>query len=91
MLDIRPVSDLRNDFTEIEKKIRRGGRPIIFTKNGRGSMVLISLDKYTNMAHIDYIEKALDEADQYAQSHDEILLHEDIFSKIRAKVNGQKV
>jgi prevent-host-death family protein len=88
MIDIRPISDLRNNFTEIEEKISSSDKPIIFTKNGRGSMVLMSLDRYSKVASMEYVENALDEADQYAESHVENLTHEDIFSKIRTKTNG---
>jgi prevent-host-death family protein len=88
MLDIRPISDLRNNFTDIEKKVSKSDKPIIFTRNGRGSMVLISLDRYSKMAHLDYIELSLDKADSFAKSHPETMTHEDVFAKIRAKVNG---
>jgi prevent-host-death family protein len=88
MLDIRPISDLRNDFTDIEKKVSNSNTPIIFTKNGRGSVVLISLDRYSRMAHLDYIEQSLNEADNYAQSNTENMTHEDVFAKLRTKING---
>ncbi len=88
MLDIRPISDLRNDFTDIEKKVSKSDKPIIFTKNGRGSMVLVSLDRYSRMVHLDYIEQSLDEADGYARSNSENMTHEDVFAKLRTKING---
>jgi prevent-host-death family protein len=88
MLDIRPVSDLRNDFGDIEKEVSKNGKPIIFTKNGRGSMVLMSLDRYSKMAHLEYIERALDEADEYAKMHAENMTHEEVFTKIKSKLNG---
>ena len=88
MLDIRPISDLRNDFGDIEKEVSGNDKPIIFTKNGRGSMVLMSLDKYTKMAHLEYVEQALDEADAYAKTHSESMTHDEVFSKIKSKING---
>jgi prevent-host-death family protein len=88
MLDIRPISDLRNDFTDIEKRISDSDKPIIFTKNGRGSMVLVSLDRFSRMAHLDYIEQSLDEADSYARSNSENMAHEAVFTKLRTKING---
>lgn len=88
MLDIRPISDLRNDFTDIEKIVSDSDKPIIFTKNGRGSMVLVSLDRYSRMAHLDYIEQSLDEADSYARSNSENMKHEAVFTKLRTKING---
>ena len=44
MITIRPVSDLRNKFTEIEEIVKKGG-PVYLTKNGYGSMVVLSLEQ----------------------------------------------
>ena len=41
---IRPVTDLRNKYSEIETDLTNG--PVILTKNGYGTSVLISLDLY---------------------------------------------
>lgn len=88
MLNIRPISDLRNRFSEVEKEICKDSKPIIFTTNGKASMVTMSFDKFSKMAHLDYVERALDEADAYAESHSEDLTHEDVFSKLKEKING---
>lgn len=88
MLSIRPISDLRNHFSEVEKEINNNSKPIIFTTNGKASMVTMSFDKFSKMAHLDYIEQALDEADAYAESHSEDLTHKEVFSKIKQKLNG---
>lgn len=88
MLDVRPISDLRNRFSEVEKEIRDNDNPIVFTTNGKASMVTISFDKFSKLAHLDYVERSLDEADNFAESNAETLTHEDIFAKIRKKVNG---
>lgn len=88
MISIRPISDLRNRFSEVVKEISNNNKPIIFTTNGKASMVTMSFDKYSKMAHLDYVERALDEADAYAEGHTEKLTHEAVFSKIKAKVNG---
>ena len=45
MIHIRPVSDLRNKFTEIENVVKEGS-PVYLTKNGYGSMVVMSLEEY---------------------------------------------
>jgi PHD/YefM family antitoxin component YafN of YafNO toxin-antitoxin module len=88
MFSIRPISDLRNHFSEVEKEINKNSNPIIFTTNGQASMVTMSFDKFSKMAHLDYIERALDEADAYAKSHTENLTHQAVFSKIKTKLNG---
>ena len=38
MIQIRPVSDLRNKFPDIEKAVG-GGEPVFLTKNGYGAEV----------------------------------------------------
>ena len=39
MINIRPVSDLRNNFTEIESIVKQGDT-VYLTKNGYGTMVV---------------------------------------------------
>ena len=63
---IRPVTDLRNKYAEVETDLANG--PVILTKNGYGASVLISLDLYDRFlarqdlyAKIAEAEKALDE------------------------------
>ena len=84
-LDIRPVSDLRNKYPEIEASVKEG-RPVFLTKNGYGSMVVLSLEEYSRLT--DSIEYALDAADSQAQSNKERLTHDEVFGKIRKNLNG---
>ena len=46
MINIRPVSDLRNKFPEIEELVINSSKPVFLTKNGHGSMVLLSIEQY---------------------------------------------
>ena len=74
MLQIRPVSDLRNKFPDIEK-IVNAGEPVYLTKNGYGAMV--SLEEYSKLT--DGVEAALDKADRYAAENDTRMSHEEVF------------
>ena len=47
--DIRPISDLRNRFTEVSDYVQNG-KTIIFTKNGYGCMVAMSFDSYKSLS-----------------------------------------
>lgn len=85
MIQIRPVSDLRNKFTEIEKAVG-GGEPVYLTKNGYGTMVVLSLESYSKLT--DGVETALDEADGYALENETRYTHEEVFSKLHRRVNG---
>ena len=62
MINIRPVSDLRNKYTEIEKLVLENGEEVYLTKNGYGTMVVMSINKYAEMVneveHNKYIENA---------------------------------
>ena len=49
MINIRPVSDLRNKFPEIENTVLNTGEPVYLTKNGYGSMVVLSLEQYETL------------------------------------------
>ena len=86
MIAIRPVSDLRNKFTDIEKVVN-GGEPVFLTKNGYGSMVVMSIDAYSRLT--DDVEYALDVADKQAKETDVRYTHDELFCKLRGAVNGQ--
>ena len=49
MLNIRPVSDLRNKFPEIEQTVLQSGEPVFLTKNGFGDMVVLSMECYDEL------------------------------------------
>lgn len=85
MIQIRPVSDLRNKFTEIEKVVNEGA-PVYLTKNGYGAMVVMSLESYSKLA--DGVELALDEADVMAAQSSKRMTHDEVFGSLRRKLNG---
>ena len=84
MLQIRPVSDLRNNFSAIEQIVNTGS-PVYLTKNGYGTMVVLSLEAYGKL--VDQVELALDAADNQAQMSTERLTHSQVFSKLREEVD----
>ena len=85
MLDKRPVSDLRNKFSEIEKTVKNG-QPVYLTKNGYGTMVVMSIEEYSRLT--DPVEMALDQADMQATSSSKRLSAEEVFSAARKAVDG---
>ncbi len=84
MIDIRPISDLRNRFSEIEEAVSHGS-PVYLTKNGYGKMVVMSIEQYS--ALVNETEAKLDEADRFATITDKRLSHEDIFDNVREHLN----
>ena len=86
MIQIKPVSDLRNKFTEIENIVKTG-EPVYLTKNGYGSMVVLSIEAYSKLTMPD--EDALDVADKMAEETGRRYTHEEMFSKLREAVNAE--
>ena len=60
MINIRPVSDLRNKYPEIENLVLRENEEVYLTKNGYGSMVVMSLEKYSRIMKELSSEEALE-------------------------------
>ena len=87
MLNIRPVSDLRNKFTEIEESVKNG-EPVYLTKNGYGTMVVVSMEQYAAMT--DSIELKLDEADKAAAADSVRYTDDEVFSRVRSHINARK-
>ena len=86
MINIRPISDLRNNFTEIESVVKTG-EPVYLTKNGYGSMVVLSLEQYAALT--DEVELRLDEADRAAELDPTRYTEEEVFGRVRARINGR--
>ena len=87
MINIRPVSDLRNKFAEIEEEVITTNSPIFLTKNGYGTMVVMSIEQYSYLT--DSVEKRLDEADKYADECKVRHSKEEVFKRVRERINGK--
>ena len=90
MINIRPVSDLRNKYPEIEELVLKEDEAVYLTKNGHGSMVVMSLEKYaklmSNKEYEDYIENELDEADREAEDPNTKYYSHDEFKKMARRI-----
>lgn len=81
MINIRPVSDLRNKFPEIEETVLKTNSPVFLTKNGYGTMVLMSVEQYSALT--DDIEHKLDEADAAAAKSDVRYSASEVFDRAK--------
>ena len=86
MYPIRPVSDLRNKFREIESQVTSGG-PVFLTKNGYGSMVVMSIEDYSMLTNS--VENKLDEADKAAAESPVRYSHNEVFDTLRKTYDGR--
>ena len=86
MPSIRPVSDLRNHFAEITKEVQESREPVFLTKNGVGSIVVMSMDCYEENRYESMVYDKLREAEIQAASTTERISHEELMAKARQRV-----
>jgi len=64
LLNILPVSDLRQDAAKILKKLRDNKEPIIITQRGRAAAVIIGVEAYEKSEHDKEILRLLAKGDK---------------------------
>ena len=103
MINIRPVSDLRNKYPEIEELVLREDEAVYLTKNGYGTMVVLSLEKYSEMLKaldeekalevrfgVNDIDKALEEAENESNNpNTKYYSHEEMKQMARRTIDGK--
>ena len=87
---IRPVSDLRNKFSDISRAVHESKEPVYLTKNGRGDMVVMSLDAYEQNLFEYEIFLKLKEAEYQAASTKKRHTHNEVMSELRKVIKGKK-
>ena len=64
LLNILPVSDLRQDAAKVLKKLRDNQEPIIITQRGRAAAVIIGVEAYEKSEHEKEILRLLAKGDR---------------------------
>ena len=80
-INIRPISDLRNDYASVEADVQKG--PVFLTKNGYGTLVTMTIEEYERLT--DPLERFMDETDEYCRAHSERVDGEEMFTRIRKR------
>ena len=70
MPDIRPVSELRNNFSDISKIVHENNTPVFLTKNGYGDMVVMSVEAYEKIISDSIINQKLIKAARESENTD---------------------
>jgi prevent-host-death family protein len=90
-VQVRPVRDLRNNYAEVETLIEAHD-PVIITKNGRGSAVLLNIDDFAELEeylHYKYVAEKLDEAEtEAAKPETRWTDYKTVISRLKAKHAG---
>ena len=86
-MDIRPISDLRNKFTEVAEYVQ-SGQPVIFTKNGYGYMVTMS---YNSFKHLnDPVLAELNDVDEKLSGDPRHYTREESLNILRERANARR-
>lgn len=83
MTPIRPVSDLRNKFTEISRDVHESGEPVFLTRNGVGDMVVMSLDTYEALEFDSSVYASLKEAEREAETTNTRYSTDEVLAAVR--------
>lgn len=80
MINIRPSSDLRNNYSEISRLCKESGEPVYITVNGKGDLAVMDLQKYDELMHrMEIVEKVLLAEKDFEDGR--TLTHEQVFGK----------
>ena len=88
MPTIRPVSDLRNHFAEITKEVQQTGEPVFLTKNGMGSIVVMSMEAYEKQQYESKVYNSLLEAEIQASTTGQRFSHKDVMQAARERLKA---
>jgi len=70
---------------KIEETVVNSNSPVFLTKNGYGTMVLMSVEQYSALT--ENIEHKLDEADETAEKSDVRYSASQVFGRVRSMIN----
>ena len=85
---IRPISDLRNNFSDISKTVHETNQPVFLTKNGYGDMVVLSVEAYENLQFESEVYSKLKEAEQQAEQSNIRYSSKDVLAAMREIIKG---
>ena len=88
---IRPVSDLRNKFSDISKAVHESNEPVYLTKNGKGDMVVMSMEAYEKNLFETETYLKLKEAEYQAKSVKKRYTHDEVITELRKIISEKEM
>lgn len=67
-MTILPSTSLRNQYNEISDLCKKTGEPVYLTKNGKGDLVVMSIEAYERQQMLFEMQKKLSEIDAEQKS-----------------------
>ncbi|MBN1525369.1 MAG: type II toxin-antitoxin system Phd/YefM family antitoxin [Spirochaetales bacterium] len=88
MPKIRPISDLRNNFTQLSKSLHEENEPIFLTRNGVGDIVVMSISYYEKLLAKYEVYQKLDAAETEIKDGALGKDYKSVIRKAKAKINA---
>jgi prevent-host-death family protein len=85
---IKPISDLRNNFSQIAEICHREKQPVFITKNGEGDLVVMSQALYEEQQARLELYQMLGEAEAEYLAGAPTLSHREMVRKLREGLHG---
>ena len=85
MPNIRPSSELRNNYTNIMKLCREQNQPVFLTVNGKGDSVIIPIEIYEKEQEEKKLAMLLDEAEKEINTGN-YYTQEEVFAELDNKI-----
>lgn len=87
---IRPISDLRTHLGEIEETARETGEPVILTRNGSPSLVVMDSESFDEHVRHERAVRALREAEIEESFKRESLSHDEVRSRAQLIIDAAR-
>ena len=52
MIQIKPITDLKDDFDSMKETVLEQGQTVYLTKDGYGAVVMLSLENYSKLVDV---------------------------------------
>jgi prevent-host-death family protein len=86
MPNIRPISDLRNHFADITREVQLTNEPVFLTKNGVGSIVVMSMEAYEQRRYDDMVYNKLKEAEIMSMTTTERYSLDEVIDRVTNRI-----
>lgn len=87
MPQIRPITDLRNT-NELSEFCHAKKEPVFITKNGRGDLVVMSIEAYNELMETLATDAAIHESEEEYQQSGQLYDAEAVFAELRSRYFG---
>lgn len=87
MPTIRPSADLRNNYNEISQFCHEYAEPVFITKNGKGDLVVLSIETYERLCGKFELYNLLNEGLQ-AEKSGNVKPFDDVINNLRKGLNA---